>query len=85
VQAALQNLMVGRTVFVIAHRLSTVRRATRIIVLEDGVVAEQGTHEELLARQGIYRRLCELQFAAGPDANGHDENITSAQMEGGGI
>jgi len=85
VQAALQNLMVGRTVFVIAHRLSTVRRATRIIVLDDGVVAEQGTHEELLARQGIYRRLCELQFAAGPDANGHDENMTSAQMEGGGI
>jgi subfamily B ATP-binding cassette protein MsbA len=63
VQTALQNLMKGRTVFVIAHRLSTVRRADRILVLENGVIADQGSHEELLSRLGTYRRLYELQFA----------------------
>ena len=63
VQAALANLMEGRTVFVIAHRLSTVRRATRIVVLEAGEVTEIGTHEELLAKSGTYRRLYDLQFA----------------------
>jgi subfamily B ATP-binding cassette protein MsbA len=62
VQTALQNLMTGRTVFVIAHRLSTVRRADRIIVLENGRIADQGTHEDLLTRLGTYRRLYELQF-----------------------
>ncbi|MGC2209110.1 MAG: ABC transporter ATP-binding protein [Candidatus Korobacteraceae bacterium] len=62
VQTALQNLMTGRTVFVIAHRLSTVRRADRIVVLEHGTIADQGTHEDLLSRLGTYRRLYELQF-----------------------
>jgi subfamily B ATP-binding cassette protein MsbA len=62
VQSALQNLMVGRTVFVIAHRLSTVRRADRIVVLENGRITDTGTHEDLLNRVGIYRRLYELQF-----------------------
>jgi subfamily B ATP-binding cassette protein MsbA len=62
VQTALQNLMTGRTVFVIAHRLSTVRRADRIIVLENGTIADQGSHEDLLTRLGTYRRLYELQF-----------------------
>jgi ATP-binding cassette, subfamily B, bacterial MsbA len=62
VQAALQNLMVGRTVFVIAHRLSTVRRADRIVVLENGMIADQGSHEDLLSRLGTYRRLYDLQF-----------------------
>ncbi|MFY9675186.1 MAG: ATP-binding cassette domain-containing protein, partial [Terriglobales bacterium] len=63
VQAALQNLMSGRTVFVIAHRLSTVRRADRIVVIEGGTLSESGTHEELIQKAGTYRRLYELQFA----------------------
>lgn len=63
VQSALQNLMSGRTVFVIAHRLSTVRRATRIVVLENGTIADIGAHEELMQKLGTYRRLYELQFA----------------------
>jgi subfamily B ATP-binding cassette protein MsbA len=63
VQSALQNLMSGRTVFVIAHRLSTVRRADRIVVLENGTISDIGAHEELMGKLGTYRRLYELQFA----------------------
>lgn len=63
VQSALQNLISGRTVFVIAHRLSTVRRADRIVVLENGTIADIGAHEELMRKLGTYRRLYELQFA----------------------
>ncbi len=63
VQSALQNLMTGRTVVVIAHRLSTVRRADRIVVLENGTTADIGPHEELMKKLGTYRRLYELQFA----------------------
>ncbi|HSA93208.1 MAG TPA: ABC transporter ATP-binding protein [Terriglobales bacterium] len=62
VQSALHNLMADRTVFVIAHRLSTVRRADRIVVLENGTITDSGTHEELMNRLGTYRRLYELQF-----------------------
>ena len=62
VQRALNNLMAGRTVLVIAHRLSTVRRADRIIVLDRGTISEIGTHEDLVNRGGIYQRLHELQF-----------------------
>ncbi len=63
VQSALHNLMSGRTVFVIAHRLSTVRRANRIVVIENGTIVETGAHEELMQHTGTYRRLYELQFA----------------------
>jgi len=62
VQSALQNLMVGRTVFVIAHRLSTVRRADRIVVLEHGKISDEGSHDDLINRLGTYRRLYDLQF-----------------------
>jgi subfamily B ATP-binding cassette protein MsbA len=62
VQQALENLMRGRTTFVIAHRLSTVRNADRIVVLENGRIVEEGRHEELINRQGEYRRLYDLQF-----------------------
>jgi subfamily B ATP-binding cassette protein MsbA len=55
--------MTGRTVFVIAHRLSTVRRADRIVVIENGAIADIGTHEDLMTKLGTYRRLYELQFA----------------------
>jgi ATP-binding cassette, subfamily B, bacterial MsbA len=62
VQQALDRLIVGRTTLVIAHRLSTVRNADRIIALEDGRIREIGTHNELLAANGLYRRLYEMQF-----------------------
>jgi ATP-binding cassette, subfamily B, bacterial MsbA len=62
VQSALHNLMSGRTVFVIAHRLTTVRHADRIVVLEGGHISDSGTHEDLLTRLGTYRKLYELQF-----------------------
>jgi subfamily B ATP-binding cassette protein MsbA len=62
VQSALHNLMQGRTVVVIAHRLSTVRRADRIVVLENGSIADIGPHDELIKKLGTYRRLYDLQF-----------------------
>jgi subfamily B ATP-binding cassette protein MsbA len=62
VQRALQNLMEGRTTIVIAHRLSTIRRADRIVVLSEGRICEIGTHDALIARQGVYWKLHSLQF-----------------------
>ena len=69
-QAALQNLMQDRTVFVIAHRLCTVRRANTILVLENGRITDAGSHEDLLSRLGTYRRLYELQFVDLETSNG---------------
>ncbi len=63
IQEALERLIAGRTVFAIAHRLSTLRKAARLFVVEDGRLAESGTHRELVAKpDGRYRRLYELQL-----------------------
>lgn len=62
IQKAMNNLMKGRTSFVIAHRLSTIRDADVILVMKNGDIAEQGTHEELLAKGGFYAQLYNSQF-----------------------
>lgn len=80
VQAALANLMQGRTVFVIAHRLSTVRRATRIAVIEGGRMTEIGTHEELMQNSGTYQRLYNMQFEDAGSAVGGVQDM--AMVEG---
>ena len=68
VQTALERLMKGRTTLVIAHRLATVLKADRIIVLDGGEIVEQGTHQQLVAQGGIYARLARLQFETGATA-----------------
>ncbi len=77
IQSALETMMQGRTSIVIAHRLSTILKADRILVVKGGVIAEQGTHEELLAQGGIYRQLYETQFrqAIDAEASGEKENF----------
>jgi ATP-binding cassette subfamily B protein len=62
IRQAMQQVVVGRTTFIIAHRLSTVRHADHILVMQDGVIAEQGAHDELYAANGLYRNIYELQL-----------------------
>ena len=68
VQEALDHLMQGRTTLVVAHRLATVLKADRILVMEDGRIVEEGTHKSLVARGGVYAKLARLQFETGADA-----------------
>jgi ABC-type multidrug transport system fused ATPase/permease subunit len=62
-QSALENIMRGRTTLVIAHRLTTILRADRILVINDGRIVEQGTHSELIRACGLYRELYDMQFS----------------------
>jgi ATP-binding cassette subfamily B multidrug efflux pump len=77
IQAALDTLMEGRTTFVIAHRLSTVRRADMILVMDKGQIVERGTHSELLARGGLYKEIHDLQLA---DHAGFAEEMEELQL-----
>jgi ATP-binding cassette, subfamily B, bacterial MsbA len=77
VQDALETLMRNRTTLVIAHRLSTVRRADKIIVLVRGQIVEQGTHDELFARGEEYRKLYDLQFMTAPEIDGNETAVVN--------
>jgi ATP-binding cassette subfamily B protein len=79
IETALQPLMRGRTSLVIAHRLSTVQTADRILVLHHGEVVEAGSHAELLGKGGLYSRLYELQFA-GRRGEAEDDDATASRM-----
>ena len=87
IQEALERIMVNRTTIVIAHRLSTILSAHKIIVLEDGGLIEQGTHAELLAKQGLYATLYQTQFQPNPGEdivlrdNGTKKNSPHANLK----
>jgi len=92
VQEALGNLVQGRTVLVIAHRLGTIRRANRIAVLEEGRITAIGSHEELLSSSPTYQRLYQLQFMdvpeprvlqpLGPEPAPHDPQLLEHALSG---
>ena len=90
IQQALQNLMEGRTTFVIAQRLRTVMRADEIVVLEDGQIVQRGTHDELLEQPGLYRNIYDLELKDQAEALGQAEaeaggaGLTPASATGGG-
>jgi len=75
IQEAMERLLLNRTSFIIAHRLSTVLKADKIVVLEGGEIREQGTHRDLLEKQGVYRKLYDLQFHAGSTRAPHSGAI----------
>ncbi len=81
VQRALDTALEGRTSMVIAHRLSTVRNADQILVIEDGRIIDQGTHTELLARGGLYRQLYDTQFASGEPREAPDEGLDDGLVD----
>jgi subfamily B ATP-binding cassette protein MsbA len=81
VQKALENLMKGRTTFVIAHRLSTIQHANRIMVVINGVIVEEGRHDELLAKGGEYRKLYEMQFRDENDLKKPDDGDDKDESE----
>ena len=91
IQAALESLMEGRTTFVIAHRLSTVRRADLILVMENGRIVERGVHTDLLARSGLYREIYDLQlrdqerFRDEVQALGLEDTLSYSMPESGGL
>jgi len=80
IQRALKRLLKGRTSFVIAHRLSTVRGADRVVVLEQGRIAEEGTHAQLLARDGLYANLYRMTYERADGADGHREGEAVAPL-----
>ena len=82
VMEALERLMKGRTVITIAHRLSTIRKSDKIVVLKGGVVAEEGTHDELMAKSGVYAELYHIQFDK-PPAEAAAAATASASTDGG--
>nr|HPJ95729.1 ATP-binding cassette domain-containing protein [Syntrophales bacterium] len=83
VQAALDNLMQGRTTLVIAHRLSTIRHADRILVLMKGEIVEEGSHEDLMSRQGEYFRLHQMQFREEyPETQSESQPLTRVEAQG---
>ena len=82
IRKAMESVMEGRTTFVIANRLSTVHKADRIIVLESGKIIEEGTHNELLNRQGHYKEIYDLQLKPQEEVL-RDINLATGPMEGG--
>ena len=64
IQTALQELLKNKTVIMIAHKLSTIQNADQILVLENGTIGERGTHDELIAHDGLYRKLWDIQYEA---------------------